>query len=199
MARNVKVQVTFDVREPETHLVAVTQRFPPSDAPRRTFRLAAWAPGSYKIRDYGRNVQDVEATVDGKAKPVRQDGKDAWTVPGCNGKPVELTFKAYCRELTVDTSHVTNDHAHLFPATLVLYDDHSRPLPHTVAVKLPKGWGLWSGLESDAFDGKLEKADDYDHLIDCPIEVGPALHGTDVHGAPQEAPHRGLEGARVGR
>lgn len=168
------VQVTYDVRQPETHLVAVTQVFPATNDARRTFRMAAWVPGSYKIRDFGRHVQDVEASVGGKTARVRQDGKDAWTVQGIKGKSVTLQFNAYARELTVDTSHVTADHAHIFPATTTLYDAASRGEPHTVKLLKPRGWGTWTGLESKAFDGKLETADDYDHLIDCPIEMGPS-------------------------
>lgn len=188
------VQVALDVSEPGTHLVAVTQRFPAAELEvgrtARTFRMAAWVPGSYKIRDFGRHVQDISATVDGKTKPVRQDGKDAWTVPACGGKPVELTFRVYCRELTVDTSHVTNDHAHLFPATLVLYDEHSRGLPHRATVRAPPGWRTWSGLESDAFDGALGEAADYDHLIDCPVEVGPPADYTELSFTVRRRKHR---------
>ncbi len=168
-----QVNVTFDVRSPETHLVRVTQKFPASAEPARTFRMAAWVPGSYKIRDFGRHVQDVEAFVGGKPARVSQVGKDAWAVEGTAGKAVEVRFDAYCRELTVDTSHVTSDHAHVFPATTTLYDDASRSLPHKVSVKAPRGWRLWSGLETRALDGTLEAAVDYDHLIDCPIEAGP--------------------------
>ncbi len=169
-----QVQVAFDVTAPSSHLVGVKQTFPATDASERTFRMAAWVPGSYKIRDFGRHVQDVEATAGGAPVKVTQTGKDAWTVTGVAGKRVVVTFKVYCRELTVDTSHVTSDHGHLFPATLVLYDAASRALPHKVAVRKPSGWSLWSGLEGDALDGTLVVADNYDHLIDCPIEVGPA-------------------------
>ncbi len=203
------VRVTLDVTEPGTHLVKVTQKIPAgipaNGASSRTFRMAAWVPGSYKIRDFGRHVQDVTATVDGKAKTVRQSGKDAWTVPGSAGKEVELTFLAYARELTVDTSHVTNDHAHLFPATLVLYDDASRALPHEANVVAPKGWKTWCGLESDAFDGTLRPAADYDHLIDCPIEVGPADEYTELGFTVRRRKHRivfwhapaDMDGARI--
>lgn len=199
------VRVRFDVTEPGTHLVTVTQTFPAADESPRTFRMAAWVPGSYKIRDFGRHVQDVEARVGGKKKQAVQSGKDAWTVSGTAGRPVELTFRVYCRELTVDTSHVTNDHAHLFPATLVLYDAHSRGLPHAAEVVAPKGWRTWCGLESDAFDGKLRTADSYDHLIDCPVEVGPAGDYTELSFTVRRRKHRlvfwkapeGMDGARI--
>ncbi len=168
------VRITFDVTQPGSHFVHVTQRIPAAgDAP-RTFRMAAWVPGSYKIRDYARHVQDIEAFVDGKAKRVEQVAKDRWTVAGSSGKDVELRFRVYGRDLGVHGNHVTNDHAHIFPAALVLKDDMSRDLPHEVRVKTPRGWSLWSGLETDALDGTLDTADDYDHLADCPIEVGPA-------------------------
>lgn len=167
------VQVTFDVRRPQAHLVHVTQRFPAAPEATRHFRMPAWIPGSYKIRDFGRHVQDLTAHVGGKPAQVEQLGKDEWAVAGAAGRAVELRFSAYARELTVDTSHVTADHAHLFPGTLALYDARSRGLPHKVALRLPAGWRAWSGLETAAHTGQLEVAQDYDHLVDCPIECGP--------------------------
>jgi len=170
----VPVHVRLDVTEPGTHLVRVTMRFPPTGDRERRFRMAAWVPGSYKIRDFGRHVQDMGCRLDGKAARVEQTGKDEWTVRAAADREVELAYRVYCRELTVDTSHVTNDHAHLFPATLVLYDERSRGEKHRLEVESPPGWRLWSGLETPAFRGTLEDADGYDHLIDCPIECGPA-------------------------
>jgi predicted metalloprotease with PDZ domain len=167
------VQITFDARKPETHLVRVTVRLPAEPGDDRTLRMPAWVPGSYKIRDFGRHVQDLSAKAGGRYLAVEQPTKDAWVLKGVKGRAVEVTYDVYCRELTVDTSHVTADHAHLYPPTLILYDAASRPLPHRVRVLAPRGWRVWSGLETSALDGTLEVADNYDHLIDCPIEVGP--------------------------
>lgn len=181
-----QVALTFDCRRPETHLVRVTQRFPATEDASRAFCMPAWVPGSYKIRDFGRHVQDFSAKVGGKAAQWSQPAKDRWVVAGTKGAEVELTFDAYCRELTVDTSHVTADHAHLFPATLMLYDEASRNLPHAVKVLAPPGWKLWSGLETEALRGDLRVAESFDHLVDCPIEVGPPgdyhVSGFDVRG-----------------
>ncbi len=168
-----QVQVTFDCTRPATHLVRVTQRFPAAPGNPRSLRMPAWVPGSYKIRDHGRHVQDLEARIDGELAHVDQVGKDEWRIAGADGKAVEVAFDVYSRELTVDTSHVTADHAHLFPATLMLYDAHSRNLPHKVNLKLPKGWHVWTGLQHSPRDAALDVAADFDHLIDCPIECGP--------------------------
>lgn len=168
-----QVKITFDVRRPETHLVRVTQRLPGTLGVDRTLRMPAWVPGSYKIRDFGRHVQDLSAKAGGKYLPVEQPTKDSWVLKGANGRAVEVTFDVYCRELTVDTSHVTADHAHLFPATLMLYDEASRGLPHALRLVQPRGWRAWSGLETGRLDGTMEVADSFDHLIDCPLECGP--------------------------
>ncbi|MES2154452.1 MAG: hypothetical protein V4510_04885 [bacterium] len=167
------VSVSYDIREPETHLVRVTVRYPAHATDRRSFRMPAWVPGSYRIRDFGRNVQDLGGKVAGHATQVEQVGKDEWVVLGCKGKVVELSYRVYARELSVGASHVTADHAHLFAPTLVLYDEHSRGLPHRVVIRKPAGWRVWSGLETARHDGTLDVASDYDHLIDCPIECGP--------------------------
>jgi predicted metalloprotease with PDZ domain len=169
----VQVQVTYDVRRPETHLVHVTQRFPPSPDADRHFRMPAWPAGSYKIRDFGRNVQDLTAKVSGRKAAVSQPTKDEWVVAGTAGKWVELTFDVYGRELTVDTTHITSDHAHLFPSTITMYDARSRHLPHKIRILAPRGWSHWTGLETKRLDGSLDVAPDYDHLLDFPIECGP--------------------------
>lgn len=167
------VQVTLDVRSPATHLVRVTLRLPGAAGDDRTLRMPAWVPGSYKIRDFGRHVQDLSAKAGGRYLPVGQPTKDAWVLRGAKGRAVEVTYDVYCRELTVDTSHVTADHAHLFLPTMVMYDPASRPLPHRVRLLAPRGWRVWSGLEAGRLDGTLEEAGSYDDLIDHPIEVGP--------------------------
>jgi predicted metalloprotease with PDZ domain len=201
------VQVTFDVRKPATHLVQVTQRFPAAPEATRHFRMPAWIPGSYKVRDFGRQVQDLTAHVGGKPAQVEQLGKDEWAVAGTAGRAVELRYAVYARELTVDTSHVTADHAHLFPGTLALYDARSRGLPHKVALRLPPTWRAWSGLETPARTGKLEAAQDYDHLVDCPIECGPPAAYRVSTFAVRGVPHRhvvwqppaGTDWARIDR
>jgi predicted metalloprotease with PDZ domain len=203
----VTVQLLFDVREPERHYVRVEQVFPATADAARTFRMAAWVPGSYKILDFGRNVQDVEAVVGGKQGRVTQVAKDAWTVAATAGKRVTLRFRAYCRELTDDKSHVSADHAHLMPATVAMYDAASRPQPHRVIVRSPRGWALWTGLETAALDGRLAVATDFDHLIDCPIEVGPPddyfLDEFVVRGRPHRIvlwrPPTGMDEGRIRR
>ncbi|MGB0651556.1 MAG: M61 family peptidase, partial [Thermoplasmatota archaeon] len=176
------VRVRFDVREPERHLVHVTQRFPATPEGERTFRMAAWVPGSYKIRDFGRHVQDLTATVGGRKRAVRQTGKDAWMVTGTKDQEVELTFAVYGRELGVRSTHVTSDHAHLFPATLALYDEASRAQPHEVSCAAPRGWRLWSALHGSDDEGAapatVGTAADYDELIDSPLELAPP---SEVH------------------
>jgi predicted metalloprotease with PDZ domain len=167
------VQATLDVRRPETHLVRVTQRLPGIPGRDRTLWMPNWVPGSYKIRDFGRHVQDLSAKAGGRHLPIEQPTKDAWVLKGANGRAVEVTFDVYCRELTVDTSHVTSDHAHLFLPTLLLYDGPSRRLPHAVRLRMPRGWRAWSGLEGGRLDGTLDTADSYDALVDHPIECGP--------------------------
>ncbi|MFO1532316.1 MAG: M61 family peptidase, partial [Thermoplasmatota archaeon] len=97
------VRVTFDCRRPQTHLVRVTQRFPAAPVAVRGFHMPNWVPGSYKIRDFGRHVQDVEASAAGRRLAVEQPSKDEWVVRGVQGQAVRLSFWVYCRELTVDT------------------------------------------------------------------------------------------------
>lgn len=192
MPRTPSVEATLSCPNPDNHLVEVTLRIPalsePSD---RTLVMPKWIPGSYKIRDFGRHVQDLSVAAPGRTLPVQRTRTDGWTFHDPATGPLTVTYRVYCRDLTVDTSHVTATHLYVHGVTTFLYDDALRGMPWRVSVKVPKGWGIWAGLPSEgdhkgkpvggAWPPELNGAavflaDDYDHLVDCPIEAGVGHH-----------------------
>src|SRR5271156_1097443 len=53
---------------PNTHLLEITVRASGLSGAAAEFALPAWAPGSYTVNDYARNVQNFEAhAADGRA------------------------------------------------------------------------------------------------------------------------------------
>lgn len=153
---------------PHSHLFEVEAYFPPLDFLEAV--LPVWTPGSYLVREYARHIQDVRAE-DGSGQPLRVErtNKRTWAVES-RGRPVVLRYRVYANELTVRTSHLDGTHGYFNGATLFLYAEGLRALPHRVHVQAPPGWNVFTSLERDGEDWV---ARDHDTLVDSPVEVGP--------------------------
>ena len=162
------VRYRVSMARPHTHLFEVEARFPPLD--RLDAVLPVWTPGSYLVREYPRHVQDVSA-VDAQGVPlvVERVDKRTWRV-AADGRAVTLRYRVYANELTVRTSHLDGSHGYFNGATLFLYAERLRGVPHGLTVDAPAGWSVFTALEQD---GAAWSAPDYDTLIDSPVEIGP--------------------------
>ncbi|CAM4308763.1 M61 family metallopeptidase [Corallococcus sp. ZKHCc1 1396] len=154
---------------PHAHLFEVEASFPAGPDTLDAV-MPVWTPGSYLVREYARQVQDVTATgEDGQPLPVRRVDKRTWRVEA-RGHAVTLRYRVYANELTVRTSHLDGSHGYFNGATVFLYTEATRELPHRVTVDAPPGWRTFCALDSEA--GTFH-AEDYDTLVDSPFEVGP--------------------------
>lgn len=133
------------------------------------FVLPAWTPGSYLIREYARQVQDLAATADGEPARVHQVDKQTWRVAAGGAHDVRLRYHVYGYELSVRTNHVDDTHAHVIPAATFMFVAGEQHRPVSLAVIAPEGWATATGL-TETSDGW--QAADYDELADCPLEIG---------------------------
>lgn len=132
--------------------------------------LPVWTPGSYLVREFARQVQEVSAvTPEGEPLAVRRVDKRTWHVEA-QGRAVRLRYRVYAHELSVRTSHLDGSHGYFNGATLFLYTEATRGQEHHVTVQAPSGWKVFTALERQ---GEAFVARDYDELVDSPFEVGP--------------------------
>ncbi|MBV8879701.1 MAG: M61 family metallopeptidase [Planctomycetaceae bacterium] len=158
-----QVHYTVSLPDPNSHLVRVRMDVRGLPGESADFVMPAWTPGSYKVRDYAKNVQDFSA---GKA-PWRKIDKSRWRVAA--GGDLRVEYDVWAFELSVQSSHVDADHAFLNGASVFFYVDGHKDAPITLDFRIPKGWQIASGLEGR---GKTLVAPDYDVLVDSPIEIG---------------------------
>ncbi|MDY7225310.1 M61 family metallopeptidase [Hyalangium rubrum] len=177
------VHYRVSMSRPHTHLFEVEARFPAGPEVLDAV-LPVWTPGSYLVREYARHLQDVTAVGPGdEALPVQRVDKRTFRVRA-GGKAVSLRYRVYAHELTVRTSHLDGSHGYFNGATLFLYTEATRHLPHHVTVKEPEGWRTFCALERQ---GEAFIASDYDELVDSPFEVGPHTpHTFTAAGVPHE-------------
>ena len=163
----------------------VELRFKPRSHPQR-LRLPAWTPGSYLIRDYVRTLEDLRAEADGCTLPLERTGVAEWLLDAAAiSGPVTLRYRILATELTVRTCHLSDEHAFLALAGVVLQVEGERWSPHSLELLLPPGWTGFVPLPSDG--PQRWSARDFDQLIDSPIEAGPHPQHDFVV---EEVPHR---------
>jgi predicted metalloprotease with PDZ domain len=164
------------IADARSHLVSVETTIrsdEPLGAPLVVF-MPVWTPGSYLVREYARHIESVTGLSDGSPCLPTKIRKNAWRVGRAGGREVALRYHVYANELTVRTNHVDESHAFLNGAALfVAVEGHER-LSATVDLVLPAGWQVMTALEhSTAAPGRVRLfADDFDALVDSPIELG---------------------------
>jgi len=165
------VRAVVRVTEPVHHYASVHMVFPPSNRETRSLSMAAWTPGSYKIRDFARHVEGFEARVEGGATLAwTKADKSTWVVMAPPDTPMEVTYRVYCNDLSVRTNHIDLTGGHLNPPALLLYEPTQQQRPIQLHVKPPPGWSVHVPLE--LLGTATYAARDWAHMVDSPIIMG---------------------------
>jgi predicted metalloprotease with PDZ domain len=180
------VRYTVRFPAPETHYVSVEAVLPTGGQREIEVFMPVWTPGSYLVREYSRNVEDTTAVdASGKTLAVEKSRKNRWKIQTGGAREVRLSYKVYCREMSVRTNWVEDSWALLngAPTFVTLVGGLNRP--HEVQLQLPPSWATSITSLPDAPDGKPHHyiAADYDTLVDSPIVAGnPAVYRFEAGG-----------------
>ncbi len=173
----IRYQITS--ADPASHYFDVRVEIDAPEPSGQALRLPNWIPGSYKIRDFARNLLDLRAECGGEAVALEQLDKSNWRAAPCAG-PLELAYKVYAKDLSVRSAHLDNTHGYFNGSSVFVeapgLDDPAcelvieRPAPDycadwRVATALPR-----AGAEPFGFGAY--RAADYAALIDHPVEMG---------------------------
>ena len=91
--------------DPNAHLFEVSCTVDDPDPGGQGFRLPAWAPGSYLIREFARHFVSVRAECEGAPVAVRKVAKDVWRADRCTG-PLTLVAEVYAFDLSVRAAYL---------------------------------------------------------------------------------------------
>lgn len=159
------------------------------DAPSRNGQrllLPAWIPGSYMIRDFARNIVGIEASASGRAVRLEKLDKHTWLAEHVrDGESLEVRYTVYAWDLSVRTAHLDQTHGFFNGTSLFLSVAGKeaepclvdlRPPAHgaigewRVATALPEAEGMPGAAPRHGFG--LYHAENYDALVDHPVEMG---------------------------
>lgn len=147
-------------------------------------RLPSWVPGSYLMREYAGQVVDLVASAEGVPLRVAKRDKSTWEITGGAGRSVSVRYRVFAAELTVRTSDLTPEHAFVHGPSVFFAVEGRTEEPLALRVEAPAGWITSTALP--AHDGDF-RARDYDHLLDCPLEIGPhEVHRFEAGGRTHE-------------
>lgn len=164
------VRYALDLSAPHTHRVEIRMGFV-SAVDQPVICLPGWTPGSYLLREFGRHIERVSASVDDSQVAATKVAKASWRLDLEAGQSVEVCYTVYAHDLTVRTAHVDGSHGFLSGTSLFMFVDGELDRDSEVVLSIPDGWATYTTLPCDG-EGHYT-APDYDTLVDCPIECGP--------------------------
>jgi predicted metalloprotease with PDZ domain len=173
-----KLTYHLSMPQPNSHYFAVKIDVQENTAAVQEFKLPVWTPGSYLVREFSKNLNQVRAIdAQGKELAVKKKAKNAWEVQ-CNGAASYTVFyEVYAFELSVRTPFLDNTHGFVAGAGVFMYTEETRNqlgvikiYPHASFKKVstalaPADFKSEPGCQTFVFK-------DYDQLVDSPIEIG---------------------------
>ena len=173
--------ISYQLRmpKPQNHYFEVEMTLSDFNEKQLDIKMPVWAPGSYMVREFSKNVNLVKAfDSNGKELQVNKKNKNTWTVLTDGNKKIKVKYEVYSFELSVRTPFLDLTHGFVSGSAVFMYvDGHMNKkgtlevFPHasfkTTTTALPKS------SNSIQKDGSLTfEFSNYDHLVDCPIEIG---------------------------
>jgi predicted metalloprotease with PDZ domain len=192
--------ITFqiDTRQAHTHRFHITLIIAEPQAQQRV-SLPVWIPGSYLVREFAKQLSDLEAFQNGQSCTVQQLDKTTWQVDSQRGYPLVLRYKVYGFDLSVRTAYLSQERGFFNGTSLCLAVAGQEHVPHqlqlspTFAPSTGEIWKVATGLEQvastslDSDSVMCFQAQDYDDLVDHPVEMGAFWQGHFfAHGVPHE-------------
>ena len=159
------------------HLFHVTLTIAQPAAQQRV-ALPVWIPGSYMVREFAKNLQNLRATQGRRSVLVQQLDKATWQVDATPGKPLVLSYAVYALDNSVRTAWLDASRGFFNGTSLCLQVAGQETLPHALELMSTRATATWhvaTGLPAVATNTRgfgSYVADDYDALVDHPFELG---------------------------
>ena len=172
-ADKVKINYTISFPEAQAHYADVEMTLSGLAQKTLDLKMPVWAPGSYLVREFTRNIESLDVSSAGKALPVVKTRKNIWHINVVGKATITVKYRLYAFEASVRTSFIDADHAFLSSPDVFIYPDGMLNNSSTVRVIPYKGWTTVStSLEKVNGDTFTRTAPNYDILFDSPLEVG---------------------------
>lgn len=176
------IHYTVQMSRPQNHYFEVEMEVSGFKGKEMVVKMPVWAPGSYLVREFAKNVNQVLAYDEmDKTLPIVKTTKNAWKITTNKAKKVRVVYQVYAFELSVRTSFLDMTHGFISSSGVFMYLDGAKDKSGSVTVVPHPSFKVISTAlakkpEEFASDGaKTFVFSNYDELADSPIEVGNQL------------------------
>ncbi|SIT82233.1 M61 family metallopeptidase [Pontibacter indicus] len=168
----IDLRYTLSMPEPHTHYFEVEVELSGARHNYIDYKMPVWAPGSYLVREFAKNVEGFSATdKSGKALRHEKVSKNTWRVYSNKADAVRVRYKVYAYEMSVRTSFLDASHGYVNGTSMFMYPEGYQKQQGTLVVQPYKDWKTVStGLKSTG--NYTYTFPDYDVLADSPLEIG---------------------------
>ena len=175
------VHCRVECADRKAHLFAITLTAAEPAALQRV-ALAAWIPGSYLLREFSKNLQQLRAQQGRRKLAVRQLDKAGWEVDCTPGKPLVLRYEVCAYDNSVRTAWLDADRGFFNATSVCLQVEGQVDAPHALEVVAPPAaaegarWSCATALQPTRVDRQgfgSYLAANFDELADSPVEMGP--------------------------
>ncbi len=170
----INLEYKLSMTEPYTHYFEVEIKVTGLKKEYIDLLMPVWAPGSYLVRDFSKNVEFFNASdASGNKLKFEKINKYTWRVYTNNKMEVNISYKVYAFEASVRTSFLDESHGYLNGTSVFMYIKNMKNLPSTLKIIPYKDWKTVS-TALDPVTGEIftYSSPDYDILADSPIEIG---------------------------
>jgi predicted metalloprotease with PDZ domain len=172
---NTPEKISFEIsfKEPQAHYAEIKMEIIGNKDNTIDVKMPVWAPGSYLIREFPKNVEGFHASSEGKELKSTKVNKNTWRIQAGNAKNIEINYRVYAFEVSVRTSFIDASHAFLSSTGIFMYLDKKIDYPTEVKIIPHSSWKkISTGLEKVPGKKNTFYAPNFDVLFDSPIEVG---------------------------
>mgnify|MGYP006369700471 FL=1 len=163
---------------PASHRFHITLTIAQPDPQGQCLWLPDWIPGSYMIRDFARNITKLNAIDSfGRTVACRALDKSSWQCAPVDG-PLTVNYEVYAWDLSVRSAHLDQHHGYFNGTSLFLAVAGQEANAVSVELCCPEGVVDWQvattlpRLTAAPLGFGCYGAENYDALIDHPVEMG---------------------------
>jgi predicted metalloprotease with PDZ domain len=177
------VSFRVEIADLHAHLFRVTLTVL-RPAEKQSLHLPVWIPGSYLVREFSKNLQNLQALQGGRRLKTEQLSKAQWSVDCVADVPLQVQYEVYAFDSSVRTAWLDAERGFFNGTSLFFQVKGQEALPHALELvpcaQVP-AWKVATGLSARKVDRHgfgSYLANNYDTLVDCPVELGDFWSGS---------------------
>ncbi len=176
---SIEIAYSVHMSKPQNHYFEVEMSLSQLNQKTLLVKLPVWAPGSYLVREFSKNMNLVHAfNEQGKELEITKTAKNAWQINTAGIKSLKVRYEVYSFELSVRTSFLDLTHGYISGPGIFMYVDNFKEtkgilkvFPFETFKKINTALPI-APLELQGNAYQAFEFENYDQLVDCPIEIG---------------------------